>query len=405
MSLPKEPPNRRTAAVDVLAIQWAGTLVSMDYPTHWNLLWHLGWAKKNADDENAKDAPGERYAPVVGADIAPMQSLQTVFQKTAPQWLDALQAAGLPSAASDGDTGRMQKLMCCLPGAWVDETTRTPESWAQALEAPRMPATALKRFVDHALLEAAAGRLAAPVDSFIESGGSGSGFVALARAGHYLNTMPDDLLWLAAWSAPRPDEVRDAGQHWVMMALAHPSWAAHRALSPLARITMPTRAVLPADSDASPPDSAGLDGAAAEAIQQTLTQFGLRPRAVTRVFHDAGVQQSRDRSQLSALLQGTHRAGIEVTDHRRLSGLGDWPGDQRGPAAGLLNLALASAHTHHTGGAALALGLTDQRAVVGAAVGPAQPPDTTPEPVMPWARAESLGQTYLPWVASPVTRG
>lgn len=405
MTVPAAPSPGHVGMVDLIAVQWAGTLVSMDYPTHWNLLWQLGWAKKNADDENLADAPGERYAPVVGADMAPLQGLQKVFENTVPQWLRGLDAPGLQSTG-EAASSRTQKLMCCLPGAWVDESAPTPQSWALALQAPRLPALALKRFVDHAWLEAAKGWSNGPVDSFIDFGGSGTGFTALARAAHYLNAMPNEVLWLAAWSAPKPGEVRDAGQHWVLMALAQPGWAARRGLAPLARLAMPTRVMITADAGAEPNDGA-LGRAAGDALKQTLAQIALRPRAIARIFHDAGVQNERDRVPLSALLQGTHLAGIELTDPQRLSGLGDWPGDSRGPAAALLNLALASAHVHHTGRAVLCAGVTDPAAAYSVALGPPQAPDTppTPLPTAPWPRADGLDKIYVPWVTGPATNG
>jgi hypothetical protein len=100
-------------------------------------------------------------------------------------------------------------------------------------------------------------------------------------------------------------------------------------------------------------------------------------------------------------LQGAAQAGLEITDASRMLGLGDWPGDQRGPSTGLLSLLLGIAHTHWTGSPTLVTTLTDPTEVACAAVSCPQParPAHDPELRRAWPRATGLQTTYMPWIA------
>lgn len=385
---------RHAFAAQVVGLQWLDPLQRRDYPTEWQLLWTLGVAKWNKDDDVVPKNPA-KYTKVqpVGAfgDGSTDTPVDAVFRL---------------HTRKIGLTLRERHFMNAKYFYTVQP--KDPKDWRELagirihLVIPsRIAAREAQDFVrDTYHRQFSIGKIAdnlststTPPDVHLTPGGPAAGFTSLSDALDYLEAHPDKTVWVMSFDAPSyPAKANQMNESSVLLILAHPSYQTER--EPLAWLhRVSTRHAR--DFQARAGQSSRIVQAWGDALTDVASRGGLAPLQTGFVIHDAGVGSQEGSRRIATLGQALTETMPEFDFPKQTFDTPALLGDL-GASTALTNIALGIAYAHHRNTPVIVAGTTDPESATAVLV----LPPANPKPFNPdknWFRARGEGNAYLPW--------
>ncbi|WP_332879784.1 hypothetical protein [Massilia sp. S19_KUP03_FR1] len=391
------PAVQKPYMAQVVGLQWLNPLQRRDYPAEWQLLWTMGLAWPNKDDDKVKSNP-KKYGTLQSiADIASGINGTASLKNYHYSYLEELthlfrdiyftDSDYFYNAHSLKDKTTWRELAgihveYALPGGKLDPV----EAAGAARE------NIIKSFDIGNQWFPNSWTRSTPPDVRLTIGGPNAGFTSLAAGLDYLQAHPAETVWVMNWDAPSRPKDAQINENMVLLVLAGPDYKTDRA--PLAWLPYPAvrkaSAFEASDNGQSRPLQAwkaALDKAAANAgIQKTSIGF---------VIHDAA-NLHRDSSDRLAVLARTMTEEVPELDFMKQTFNTPALLGEMGAGTALTNVALAIAYANHFGKNVLVAGTTDHEELTATVVLP--PPVVRPIiPDAPWFRARGGNHAYLPW--------
>lgn len=388
-------PNQPFRA-QVVGLTWLNPLQRRDYPTEWQLLWTMGLVKPNQHDDMVKTDPKSftTLQPVAG--VADGNQGRETFRGFYKKYVDQLLTL-------------FGEIYVMSSKYFYTVHSKNPKEWRElagthiefAIPAGRLdPEEARKYLTDEFVDNYEIGNKSAPdlwskdtpPDVHIIAGGPNAGFTSLNRALDYLQTHPDQSVWVMNWDAPSfPPKDTQMNENMVLLVLVGPDF--HTGREPLAWIG---RAAVGNTQDFE--KQAGKTRAVEawkSAIEQAAHNVGIVVSDIHYVVHDAGKASDAASTRISALSQTLTEVLPEYDYKNQTFNTPALLGDM-GAGTALTDVALAVGRANHLGGNTLVAGTTDPDHPTAVVV---MPPSTlTPiDPKQDWWRARGDGSAYLPW--------
>ncbi|WP_374582488.1 hypothetical protein [Pseudoduganella sp.] len=377
----------------VVGVQWLNPLARRDYPTEWQLLWTLGLAKPNKDDELVKEDPKmfTTIQPIAGVafNMNGKNSLKGFLENYLIFTLKPIGNSYVKSSAyfytvQPEKTKHWRELhgihvefaMPDVPQLSKEQgTAKVVEMIGEEFE-----------FFSKKLSTA---NIPAEVNTTV--GGASAGFTSLDKAMDYLEKHPNKSVWVYSWDSPDFPKYKQMSENSTLLVLAGPTFNTER--EPLAWIGRPavqeTKAFEPRDGQNRSAQ------AWQTAIRMAAEQANTEPAKLGYVIHDAGHGSEASGARLGTLGQALTITAPELDFMKQTFNTPKLLGDMRAGSA-VTNLALAIAWTHQKGLPVLVAGTTEpERATVVVVTPPAKPRLCNPD--KNWFRARGEGSTYLPW--------
>ena len=396
----EEPPTiaaQTPFRAQVVGLQWLNPLQRRDYPTEWQLLWTLGLAKPNKNDDMVREDPRgfstlQAVAPIAhdlddtetfkGYHYKYVRKLTSLFHDiyySSPTYFYRVypkdkkqnwrELAGirveyaLPAGKLDPEEARNTTRERII-NTFNIGNTHFPTLWTRAT----------------------------PPDVRITLGGNNAGFISLHAALAYLEAHPDQTVWVMNWDAPGRPKSMQINENLVLLVLAGPDYKTERAS--LAWIGYPaTRKVADFETGKDQPPRA------VQAWQAVFVEAARHGRKTEEdigyVIHDANKTLPTSSERLARLAQALN---LEVPGFDFLPQTFNTPAllGEMGAGTALTNVALGIAHANHVGQPVLVAGTSDPDSVTGVLVLP--PAKIRPiDHDKPWFRAWGENNAYLPW--------
>lgn len=386
-------PSTTPFRAQVVGVQWLNPLARRDYPTEWQLLWTLGLAKPNKNDEKVKEKP-EKFTT-----IQPIAGV--AFNFTGRNTLDGFLERYVVHTFKPIGNGYVKNgkyfytiqpekhhLWRELHGIHVEfAMPNTPQLTAQ------QGAALLAEGLDEEFLFSSKTLSTAniPADVSTTVGGASVGFTSLDKAMDYLEKNPNKSVWVYSWDSPDFPKDEQMSENSTLLILAGPTFNTQR--EPLGWISRP--AVQEA-KDFEPVNGQSRGAQAWQAaIRMASQKATIEPNKIGYVIHDAGHGSDVSGKRLGMLGQALATTAPELDFMKQTFNTSKLLGDMRAGSA-LTNIALAIAWTHQKGQPVLVAGTTEpERATVVVVTPPAKPRLYNPD--KDWFRARGEGTTYLPW--------
>ena len=223
----------------VVGIQWMNPLVRRDYPTEWQLLWTLGLAKPNKNDdmvrEDAIHFSSVQFVASIVVNLDQESPLHGIFSG---YMREIFQPIGNRYAMNGDyfytvkpkDRSRWRELHgihveFAIPAA----DALPPESAAEIVR------DALDDEFEFSTVPALS-TANIPADVRITAGGANAGFTSLAAAFDYLEAHPDKTVWVMNWDSPDFPRDNSLAENGVLLVLA---------VSPFGSVVIAVRRVSP----------------------------------------------------------------------------------------------------------------------------------------------------------------
>lgn len=381
----------------VVGLQWLNPLQRLDYPTEWQLLWTLGIAKPNKNDDMVRTDPRgfstlQAVAPIAydlngtetfeGYHYKYVRKLTVLFHDiyfSSPTYFYRVYPRGKQKSWRELAGIRVEY---ALPAGKLDaEITRD-----------RVRDRIINTFdIGNPSFPTVWSR-STPPDVRLTMGGNNAGFTSLTAALAYLEANPNETVWVMNWDAPSRPKHTQINENLVLLVLAGPDYNTERAA--LAWIGYPS--VKNAADFALAKD---LPPRIVQAWQSVFVQAarngGKVEQDIGYVIHDANntLPSSSDR-----IGQLAHALTLEVPEFDFLPQTFNTPAllGEMGAGTALTNAALAIAHANHMGKPVLVAGTSDSASLTGVLVSP----PARVRPIAhdkPWFRARGEHHAYLPW--------
>jgi len=393
-----KPHDTNPYMAQVVGVQWLNPLQRRDYPTEWQLLWTLGLAKPNKDDDMVRSSPQEFLTLQAVAAVAYGNGGTETFEGFHEKYVDKLtmlfhdiyfaSSSYFYNAHSLQDKSSRRELAgihveYALPEGRLDykqaaEFTRDNIINCFDIGNPHFP-TAWTRNT--------------PPDVRVTMGGPNAGFTSLAAALDYLQSHPSETVWAMNWDAPSfPPKDEQINENMVLLVLAGPSYKTER--EPLAWIGYPaTKSASDFEVKSGMPPRVMLAWKAV--LLSATSNANKRNIEIEYVIHDANKTHSDSSDRLGNLAQVL---ATEVGELDFLKQTFNTPAllGEMGAGTALTNVALGIAYANHFGKNVLIAGTTDQAHPTAVMVLP--PAKVRPiEPDQPWFRARGGNNAYLMW--------
>jgi len=381
----------------VVGLQWLNPLQRMDYPAEWQLLWTLGLAKHNPDDDMVKKNP-QKYSKVqVISSVAVGDEGQMSFKGYHEQYV--LQAMVLYrdiyfsdskyfyNAHSLDDKSTWREL------AGIHVEYALPVGKFDSVEVTKFTQETIASYFDigNKNFPNSWTRSTLP-DVRITMGGPNAGFTSLAAGLDYLQAHPSETVWVMNWDAPSRPKDRQINENMVQLILAGPNYQTGRA--PLAWLGYPAIGK-PADFESKPELPSRRVQAWKAALAKAALNGGKQTADIGFAIHDAGQGQPSSSDRLAGLAQTVAEELPELDFLKQTFNTPALLGEM-GAGTALTNVALAIAYANHIGKTVLVAGTTDEAQQVATLVVP--PKVIRPiVPDKPWFRARGGNHVYLPW--------
>jgi len=381
----------------VVGVQWLNPLQRRDYPTEWQLLWTLGLAKPNKNDDMVREDPAlfSKLQAVgsIAVDIDGKETFEGYHRKyfreltvlfhdiyfSSPRYF--YNAHALKDKSTRRELAGIH-IEYALPEGKLDPAeaaafvrdrimqlfsignTRFPEAWTHNT----------------------------PPDVRVTMGGANAGFTSLTAALDYLQSHSDKTVWVMNWDAPSRPKARQINENMVLLVLAGPRYKTER--EALAWIGYPASR-LPLEFDA----RKGFPSRAVQAWQATVidaaTHAGKLETDIGYVIHDTHITHPDSSDRIARLAQTLTMEIPEFDFHKQTFNTPALLGDM-GTGTALTNVALGIAYANHLGKHVLVAGTTDLDRPTAVLVSP--PDKARPiEPDKPWFRARGGNHAYLMW--------
>lgn len=380
----------------VVGVQWLNPLQRRDYSTEWQLLWTLGLARPNKDDDMVKAEPENFSTLQVVGSIAAGNDGEETFQGYHHKYLREMMyyfrhiyftsSTYFYNAHSKDRTTWRE-----LAGIRVEYAL--PLGKLDPVEATNYTRKTINDMFDigHPSFPNAWSR-DTPPDVRVTMGGPNAGFTSLAAALDYLQTHPNETVWAMNWDAPSRPKDKQLNENIALLILAGPTYKTER--DALAWIGYPATKKT-TDFDA----KEGLPSRAVQAFQAALSEAVSNGRKqngdIGYVIHDANNRHPDSPRRLGNLAQ-TLTSKLPDFDFIKQTFNTSALLGEMGAGTALTNVALAIAYANHVGKNVLVAGTTDADQPSAVLVVP--PEKVRPiDHDAPWFRARGENNAYLLW--------
>lgn len=381
----------------VVGLQWLNPLQRRDYPTEWQLLWTLGLANPNLNDDMVKAEPNDFSSVRTVAAIAFGQNGSLSFDDYHLQYISKITNLFRDIYFSDShyfynahslkDKSSWRELAgvhveYALPEGKLDPVIARDDTIKRIVSSFDIGNTSFPNSWTRST----------PPDVRITMGGANAGFTSLAAGLDYLQAHPAETVWVMNWDAPSRPKDKQINENMVLLVLAGPDYKTGRA--PLAWLPYPA-VKKTADFTANQHGQSRQFNAWKATLDQAALNAGVPKQSLGFVIHDANnqPQHASDRVAILARTMTEEVPGIDFMAHtfNTPALLGDM-----GAGTALTNVALAIAYANHFGKNVLVVGTNDQDQPTATVVLP--PPVIRPiVPGANWFRARGGNHMYLPW--------
>ncbi|MGV7206905.1 hypothetical protein ACLB1G_03505 [Oxalobacteraceae bacterium A2-2] len=396
-ALPDSPKVVEPKIFQVVGLQWLNPLQRKDYPTEWQLLWTLGKAMPNHDDEMAKNNP-KKYSAINSVTAIAVSNGETdFFNSFIGSYILTLLSRF--HGRYFGDSRYFYNVHSL-------ENKTTWRELAGIHVEYAVPATRITAAAAHDYLKQTMQQIFAmgnpsmpttwtrdsPPDIHVTQGGASAGFQSLEKAMAYLQSHPNETAWVMNADAPSYPLDEQINENMVLLVLAGPNYKTGRA--PLAWIGPP--AVEPLERYEAKDDLPSREVQAwTSAFKQAAIHSGKKISDIGYIIHDANTVHPASSERIRPLAQtiATELQGLDFTKQtfNTPALLGEM-----GAGTALTNVALAIAHANHFGDSVLVAGTTEPDKLTAVVVAP--PAKVRPiKPDEPWFRARSGKYAYLMW--------
>jgi hypothetical protein len=391
------PAPAKPYMAQVVGVQWLNPLQRRDYPTEWQLLWTLGLAQPNKNDDMVRTNPG-KYAK--------------------------LRSIGMIASSNEGEETfkgfhhkYIQEVTGILRGNYFSETkyfynvhlgTRN-SAWRElagihieyALPSGKLDEVEAREYTRKRVTDIFeignphAPRLwtrSTPPDVHVTMGSANAGFTSLAAALDYLQANPKETTWVMNWDAPNFPKDEQINENMVLLVLAGLDFKTER--NALAWIGYP--AIKPVASFEA---QKGLPARATQAWQATLnaaaSNAGMRDVDIGYVIHDANNTLPDSPDRIGRLAQALTTEVPELDYAKQTFNTPALLGEM-GAGTALTNVALGIAYANHFGKHVLVAGTSEAANPTAVLVSP----PATVRPIQPdkdWFRARGENYAYLFW--------
>ncbi|KVK99744.1 virulence factor [Burkholderia cepacia] len=394
-AVPNLDANSAPFAAQVVGLEWLNPLQRRDYPTEWQVMWTMGLAKPNKNDD------------MVRTDPKSFTTLQSV--------------AGVAYGNQGTETfkGFYQKYVTKLLGLFGDRyvmnakyfytvKSKNKDDWRELagirvefavpdrLDTGEAQTYLRKRIISEFNIGndefTDLWSKNTPPDVHVNQGGANAGFTSLNRALDYLQANPDKSAWVMNWDAPSfPPKDAQINENMVVLFLVGPNFKTER--EPLAWIgRAATGNVKDYEAKAGTTRTvqawkATIDGAARNA--------GVPVPSLNFVVHDAGRGGEAASERIGALSQTLTEVLPDYNFSKQTFNTPALLGPM-GAGTALTDVVLAIGRANHLGEKVLVAGTTDAQHPTAVVVLP-------PSKVVPidadkdWFRARGENNAYLPW--------
>lgn len=382
----------------VVGLQWMNPLHRRDYSTEWQLLWTLSLAKPNIDDDKVRVKP-EKFSKIQAiSPIAINHRGKTTFKEFHEQYVDSLtvlfhdiyfsSSTYFYNAHSLKDKSTWREL------AGIRVEYALPSSTLDSVEAARYTQRRImKTFSIGNQNFPNSWSRDTPPDVSITAGGANAGFRSLAAGLQYLQSHPDETVWVMSWDAPSyPPKDEQINENMVLLVLAGTNYKTDR--EPLAWIGYPAT-----HNDVDFEKKSDLPPRVMQAWKATLDKAvqnaGKEAIDIGYVIHDANNTHADSAERIGNLAHITTKEIVEFDFVKQSFNTSALLGDM-GAGSALTNVALGIAYANHMGKNVLVTGTTEidkPTAVVVVPPAKVRPIDHD----KPWFRARGENNAYLMW--------
>jgi len=395
---PAVPQTAKPFQAQVVGLQWLNPLQRRDYPTEWQLLWTLGLAQPNKDDDMVKLKPMKYSKPQAIGIIASGNNGRESFEGYHEKYVSALttrfhdiyfsSSMYFYNAHSLEDRKTWREL------AGIHVEYALPEGRLNPTEAARFTQDEIRKTfsIGNPNFRESWSRSTLP-DVRVTMGGANAGFTSLAAGLDYLQAHPNETVWVMNWDAPSyPPKDEQINENIVLLVLAGPDYNTERA--PLAWIGYPASKKM-GDFEAQKGQPPRKIQAWKAAIETAAHNAGKQDSDIGYVIHDANNSHSASSERIGALAQTLTTEQVDFDFTKQTFNTPALLGET-GAGTALTNVALGIAYANHIGKTVLVAGTTNAEQPTAVVVSP--PAKVRPiDPNAPWFRARGGGSAFLPW--------
>ncbi len=393
--VPSQSAKETPFLAQVVGLEWLNPLQRRDYPTEWQLLWTVGLVKPNKNDDMVRSDPKSfnTVRPVAG--IAYGNDGEENFDGFYKKYINSFL--------------RLFAEKYVLNGHYFYTVQPSSKRHWRELAGIRVefaipPRLAPKKAKDYLAYQIKdyfeIGNPSAkdlwskdlPADIQTHTGGANAGFTSLNAALDYLQTHPQESVWVMNWDAPSfPPKDAQMNENLTILFLAGPDLKTER--EPLAWIGKAATAKV-GDYEAKPGTTRAVQAWKAT-IAQAAHNASADPASIQFVVHDAGKGNDVASARLASLSQTLTETLPEFDYSKQVFNTPALLGDM-GAGTALTDIALAIGRVNHFGGNALIAGTTDANQPTAVVVLP--PSKLTPiDADSNWFRARGEDNAYLIW--------
>lgn len=392
------PRTAKLFQAQVVGLQWLNPLQRRDYPTEWQLLWTLGLAQPNKDDDMVKSDP-KTFSKVqaIGV-IANGNEGRESFEGYHEKYVSALTARfhdiyfSSSTYFYNAHSLTDKKTWRELAGIHIEYAL--PEGRLDAVEAANyLRDDIIGTFSIGNKAVPKAWSRDTPPDVRVTMGGANAGFTSLAAGLDYLQAHPNETVWVMNWDAPSfPPKDEQINENMVMLVLAGPDYNTERA--PLAWIGYPATKKV-GDFEAQKGQPPRQIQAWKAAVEMAARNAGKQDSDIGYVIHDANNTHPASSERIGALAQTLTTELVDFDFTKQTFNTPALLGEM-GAGTALTNVALGIAYANHIGKNVLVAGTTNAEQPTAVVVSP--PAKVRPiDPNAPWFRARGGGSAFLPW--------
>lgn len=392
------PEPARPFTAQVVGVQWLNPLQRRDYSTEWQLLWTLGLAKPNKNDDMVRTDPKIfSTLQVVSSVVSGVNGKETFrgyHHKYAQKFLFLFHDIYFSSSSYFYNAHSLKDKKSWRELAGIHVEYALPEGKLDAAEVATYTRDTITDVfaIGYANFPTAWTRNTPP-DVRVTMGGPNVGFTSLSAALDYLQAHPNETVWAMSWDAPSfPPKDDQLNENMVLLVLAGPNYKTER--EPLAWIGYPARHDV-ADFEKKSDLPARVVQAWKATLDKAVKNAGKEPIDIGYVIHDANNTHADSSERIGNLAHITTQEIVEFDFMKQSFNTSALLGDM-GAGTALTNVALGIAYANHIGKNVLVAGTTEvdkPTAVVVAPPGKVRPIDHD----KPWFRARGENNAYLMW--------
>ncbi len=382
----------------VVGVKWLNPLQRRDYPTEWQLLWTLGLAKPNKDDDMVRSDPDGfstlQYVASVAYGNKGSETFEGYHHKYVMKLIVRMHDIYFSSSTYFYNAHSLTDKSTRREFAGLHVEYALPQDRLDPVEAADF---VRKTFVDTFSIGSpnfpTAWTSATPPDIRVTMGGTNAGFTSLAAALDYLQAHPDQTVWAMNWDAPAfPPNDMGLNENMALLVLAGPGYKTERAA--LAWIGYPASRNK-ADFQVVQDKPRRIVQAWQATLADALANAGKEKTDIGYVIHDANNQHADSGDRLASLAYLLASEVPEFDFARQTFNTSALLGEM-GAGTALTNVALAIGYANHVGKNVLVAGTTDPGKSTAVLVVP--PAKVRPvDHEKPWFRARSESKAYLMW--------